>query len=210
MKLFAAVLALIPALTFAGDLNISAGVGLTTTEDQQLESSNLYDLRVGYKNYFLFGNYMEPSFRKSGQTFKDVEVTGFGVGGEFPLTEKLSLVATAGYYDPELNVDPSVRNEAVYHEMKQSFGRAPFHPTAFEYTLDPDYGFTLGLDYKTAKHFSVFGGYRALKFKEFMEMWDARQQRHNLDGSEPDCGCWWQKGGTVDFSGPYLGIRGSF
>lgn len=196
---------IIEALVFS----VALSLGYSVAED--LESAPAYEIQVGGK-YFAWAGYSEPTFRHqpSGQTFKNLDVLSFGIGARWRIAEKTKLVLQAGYFDPETNYSPGVMREAVRNSFEANAQHAQFHPTNFKYELDPDYGFLIGVEHKATDSLSVWGRFRALRLNQFVEMWDQRIGKHDIDAGEPDCGCWFQRHDSVNANAFELGVKYEF
>lgn len=197
---------MIEALVLAVGLSIGYGV----QDAPQLESDAVYEVRAGGK-YWVFGSYSKPSFRmgNAGQTWHHLDIVGYGIGGSFRLSDKLDLVVSAGYYDPETNADEHVANESIRNIFVSNGQIAPFHPTNYNYELDGNYGVSVGFEYEARDHVYVYGRYRALKFNQFVQMWEGDITRDYVD-ENPNCKCWFERNDTVDASQFEVGIGFEF
>ena len=99
--------------------------------------------------------------------------------------------------------------EAVRNLFVSNGQIAPFRPENYNYELDADWGISIGVQYQAHEHVYLYGRYRALKFAQFVQMWEGDINRDYVD-ENPNCGCWFERNDTVDASSFEVGVTFEF
>lgn len=172
-----------------------------STYESTIRSEPGISVSIGDPLYFSV-SYEAPDLKIVGQHVPTKSV-GASVGYSQRVSDKFRVFLEAGYYWPSTSPLDVVENEIVEQVLINDHGEVPFHPTYFEYELEPGYGGRVGFEIQATKRLSMFGAYRFLQFNENFRMCNFEEA---CNWPVPEGGSYWQNRDTRDYSSIQIGF----
>jgi hypothetical protein len=164
-KLYIVLISLFLSLSLAAACHaqdITLQVNHITYTSSSVDDDSLIKLRIGYKNFDLWGSAEKPRLRFGKQQCVDTTIIGMGVGFKKEIFHNINLTIDMGYFDPHYKTCEAFHMDGALYAFSNDLGISLGDPyyrfwNNYSYDTDGNIGGAIGLEseYNISSNFSV-------------------------------------------------------
>jgi len=180
-----------------------------TPVDQNLNSGLAFKASLDFtNNAYVWASAGRHRQTMLGQRMGNVETYALGLGWKFDS----GFFLESGYAKQEIEENPPIWREAIYHSFLPEFGKPPFADnwtqTNYEYKIEPEVMFRAGYEWDITKHLSLQAAVKYHIVREYRKTYNPNFLVDNAEGGEAYP--YWEKESRLNNSSFEMGITYSF